>query len=49
MSKKLEELARQLRNQNAKEWRNNNKERVKEIQKRYWLNKAKKMLEEKGE
>ena len=43
--KKLEELARQIKNQKAKEWRDNNKEKVKEINKRYWLKKAKKELE----
>lgn len=41
----LEEIARKMRNQKAKEWRDNNKEKVKEINKRYWLNKAKKELE----
>ncbi len=42
---KIEEIARQLRNEKAKEWRNNNKEKVKEINHRYWINKAKKQLE----
>lgn len=42
---KIEEIARKIRNQKAKEWRDNNKEKVKEINKRYWLNKAKKELE----
>lgn len=41
----LEKLARQIKNQKAKEWRDKNKEKVKEINKRYWLNKAKKQLE----
>lgn len=45
----IEEIARQLRNKKAKEWRDNNKERVKVINKRYWLNKAKKELEKKEE
>lgn len=40
----IEELARKIRNQKAKEWRDNNKDRVREINKRYWLNKAKKQL-----
>lgn len=44
---KLEEIARKMRNQKAKEWRDNNKEKVKEINKRYWINKAKKELEKK--
>lgn len=41
----IETLARKLRNQKAKEWRDNNKEKVRQIQKNYWLNKAKKELE----
>jgi hypothetical protein len=45
--KELEEIARKLRNEKAKKWRDNNKEKVKEINKRYWLNKAKKVLENK--
>lgn len=47
--KNIEEIARQLRNQKAKEWRANNKDKVKEINKRYWLNKAKKELEKRKE
>ncbi len=47
--KSIEEIARQLRNQKAKEWRNKNKEKVKEINKRYWINKAKKELEKRKE
>lgn len=43
----LEELARKLRNEKAKKWRENNKDKVREINKRYWINKAKKQLEEK--
>ena len=43
----IEEIARQLRNQKAKEWRSNNKDKVKAINKRYWLNKARKELEKK--
>ena len=41
----LEETARILRNQKAKEWRDNNKDKIKEINKRYWLKKAKIELE----
>lgn len=41
---KIEEMARKMRNQKAKEWRDNNKEKVKEISRRYWINKAKKEL-----
>ena len=40
----IEEMARRLRNEKAKKWRDNN---VKEINKRYWINKAKKELENK--
>lgn len=43
----LEEIARKLRNEKAKKWRDSNKEKVKEINRRYWLNKAKKVLEKK--
>ena len=43
----LEEIARKLRNDKAKKWRDSNKEKVKEINRRYWLNKAKKVLEKK--
>lgn len=41
----IEELARKIKNKKAKEWRDNNKEKVREINKRYWINKAKKQLE----
>ena len=41
----IEELARKLRNEKAKEWRAKNPDKVKEINHRYWLNKAKKELE----
>lgn len=47
--KNIEEIARQLKNAKAKEWRNKNKDKVKEINRRYWINKAKKELEKKGE
>lgn len=49
--RKLLEIARKMRNQKAKEWRSNNKEKVKEINKRYWLKRAKEYLEKenKGE
>ena len=43
----IEEIARKLRNEKAKKWRDNNKEKVKEINRRYWLNKAKKELQKK--
>lgn len=44
----IEEFARQLRNNKAKEWREKNKEKVKEINHRYWINRAKKELEKEG-
>ena len=47
--KNIEEIARQLKNTKVKEWRNKNKDKVKEINRRYWINKAKKELEKKGE
>ena len=45
----IEEIARQIRNKKAKEWRDKNKEKVKEINKRYWINKAKKEMEKKAD
>ncbi len=45
----LLEMARKIKNKKAKEWRDNNKDKIREINKRYWLNKAKKQLEMKGE
>ena len=41
-NKNLEEIARELRNKKAREWRAANKEKVKEINHRYWLNQARK-------
>ncbi len=43
--KELEEIARQLRNKKARQWRANNKDKVRETNKRYWLKKAKEELE----
>lgn len=40
----IEEIARQLRNHNSREWRKNNKDKVREINKRYWEKKAKEYL-----
>ena len=34
----IEEIARKIRNQKAKEWRDNNKDKVREINKKYWIN-----------
>ena len=45
-NKDIEEFARKLRNQKAKQWRDNNKDKIKEINKRYWINKAKKIMKE---
>lgn len=42
----IEEIARKIKNQKAKEWRDKNKDKIKEINKRYWINKAKKQLEQ---
>ena len=42
----LEQIARRIRNQKAKEWRAKNKEKIQEINKRYWLKKAKERLSE---
>ena len=45
-SKKLELIAKKLKNQRSKEWARRNKDRIKEINKRYWLKKAKEKLAE---
>lgn len=47
-SKDIVSLAKELKNQKAKEWRAKNKDKVREINKRYWLNKAKKELSKKS-
>ena len=39
--KELNDIANEIRREKAKIWRANNKEKVKEINKRYWLKKAK--------
>ena len=38
----LEAKAKEIQREYHKNWRANNKEKVKEINKRYWLNKAQK-------
>lgn len=38
----LQKKARELKNQYHRNWRANNKEKVKEINQRYWLHKAEK-------
>lgn len=40
------ELARKIKNERAREWSRKNKDKVREINKRYWLKRAKKALEE---
>ncbi len=45
--KSIAELAREMKNQKAKDWRANNKDRVREINKRYWEKKAKEYLKNK--
>ena len=44
MNEEIEEIARKLRNEKAKQWRDKNKDKVREINRRYWINKAKKEL-----
>ena len=48
-SEKLIHEARKLESEYHREWRAKNKEKVKKINQRYWINKAKKELEKKGE
>lgn len=46
----IEEMAKQIRNKKAKEWRDKNKDKVRAINKRYWEKKAREYLkQEKGE
>ncbi len=49
MNQELASMIKKLKNQKAKEWRANNKEKVKLIQERYWIKKAKEELNKKGE
>lgn len=49
MEEKILDIIRMMKNEKAKEWRKKNPEKVAEINKRYWINKAKKELERKGE
>lgn len=42
----IEELARQKRNAYVRAWRNRNKDRVSEANKRYWLKKTERELAE---
>ena len=45
-NKELHDLARKLKNEKSKEWARKNKDKIKEINKRYWLRKAVKILAE---
>lgn len=42
--KKLQDIARAIRNEKVREWRHKNKDKVKEINQRYWLKKAKEKI-----
>ena len=44
-----EKLAREERNAYFREWRSKNRDKVKAINNRYWLNKAKAKLEKEAE
>lgn len=45
-NKELHDMARKLKNEKSKEWARKNKDKIKEINKRYWLRKAEKILAE---
>lgn len=45
-NKQLEDMARKLKNKRSKAWARKNKDKIKEINKRYWLKKAKEKLAE---
>lgn len=45
MNEELEQKAREIKNKQAREWRAKNKEKVKEINHRYWLKKAREIIE----
>lgn len=45
----FEEKAKKLKSEYHKNWAKNNRDKVREINNRYWINKAKKELEKKGE
>jgi hypothetical protein len=42
----LMDMARQERNRHLREWRANNKDKVKEYNERYWIKKAEKLAAE---
>lgn len=45
MNEELEQKAREIKNKKAREWRAKNKDKVKEINHRYWLKKAREIIE----
>lgn len=48
-NKELLEMAKKIKNEKSKEWARKNKDKVREINKRYWLKKAKEKLAEEKE
>lgn len=44
MEDNFQEIVKQIKNQKAKEWRDKNKDKVKDINKRYWEKKAREYL-----
>lgn len=48
-NKLLEEAAKEARRQYSREWRARNKDRVREINRRYWAKKAQQMQQGGGE
>ena len=44
-NKELLEMAKKIKNEKSKEWARKNKDKVREINKRYWLKKAKEKIE----
>lgn len=48
-NKVLLEMAKKIKNEKSKEWARKNKDKVREINKRYWLKKAKEKLAEEKE
>lgn len=42
----LNEIVAEIQREKARIWRKNNKDKVKEINRRYWLKKAQKILDE---
>ena len=48
-NKELLEMAKKMKNEKSKEWARKNKDKVREINKRYWLKKAKEKIAEEKE